>query len=179
MPRAGVALQRGSRGWALCSQQLAVPSEGRELASQVLQAQPVAQDAQEVAERGQRVVEGEAPRQPPVPGVGGTELPAGLAGCQPQLLPQPVALLHPLQLSHQVRGRPPEALRVQHRGGDAHEEDDDLQGAKPPRMWGVKFLPQAPWLAAVWGLVGFFELCVGLRGLQASQRSRGRGLGSV
>lgn len=139
---------------------LAVPSEGRELGSQVLQAQPVAHDAQEVAEGGQSVVEGEAPGQLPVAGAGGTELPAGLAGCQPQPLPQPVAALHQLQLGHGVGGDLPEPLRVQHGGGDADEEDDGLPGVKPAMStsllcW-VTFLPQAPWLTAIWVLVGFF-----------------------
>lgn len=65
-----------------------------------------------------------------VPGVGGSELPAGLAACQPQLLPQPLAALHQLQLSHHVGGDLPEPLRVQHGSGDAGEEDDDLQRSK-------------------------------------------------
>lgn len=105
-------------------------SEGRELGSQALQAQPVAHDAQQVAQGGQSVVQGEAPGQLPVPGVGGSELPAGLAACQPQLLPQPLAALHQLQLSHHVGGDLPEPLRVQHGSGDAGEEDDDLQRSK-------------------------------------------------
>lgn len=140
-------------------------SEGRELCSQVLQAQPVAHDAAEVAEGGQSVVEGEAPGQPPV--AGGSELPTGLAACRPRLLPRPRLLLLPLaalqelQLGHRVGGDPPEALRVQHGSGDADEEDDDLRGAKPAvstsRCGGLNSThPRPPWLAAIWLIAGSF-----------------------
>lgn len=107
-----------------------LPSEGGEPGSQVVQAQPVAHDAAEVAEGGQSVVEGKAPGQLPVAGVGGSEFPAGLAGRQPHLLPQPLAALHQVQLGHRVGGDLPEPLRVQHRSGDADEEDEDLRGSK-------------------------------------------------
>lgn len=109
------------------------PSEGRELCSQVVQAQPVAHDAAEVAEGGQSVAEGEAPGQLSVPGAGGLELPAGLTACLARLLPQPLALLQELQLGHRVGGDLPKALRVQDRGSDADEEDDGLRGSKAGR----------------------------------------------
>lgn len=93
------------------------------------------------------MVEGEAPSQPPVAGAGGSELPRALAALQE------------LQLGHRVGGDPPEALRVQHRSGDADEEDDDLRGAKPTvstsQVWRVKFHPR-PRLAAIWVIAGSF-----------------------
>lgn len=128
---------------------MAMPSEGSELGSQVAEAEPVAGDAAEVAERGQSVVEGEAPGQAPVAGVGGAELPAALAACRPQLLPQPLPLLQQVQLGHRVRGHLPEPLRVQHGGGDADQEDEDLRGSKarrehPAGLGGLNFSPSSP-----------------------------------
>lgn len=99
------------------------------MGSQVIQAQAIACDAAEVAEGGQRVVEGELPGELPVARVGGTQLPAGLAGEQPNLLAKAVAALDEVHVCHDVRGGLPKPLGVQHRGSDANEEDDDLQGS--------------------------------------------------
>lgn len=125
-PRVVVLARQPSPGGVLLSQ-------GSETGSQVVQAQAVACDAAEVAEGGQSVVEGELPGELPVAGVGGTQLPAGLAGEQPDLLAEAVAALHELHVCHDVRGDRSEPLCVQHRSSDANEEDDDLQGSNARR----------------------------------------------
>lgn len=136
-------------------------SQSPEMGSQAVQAPAVACDAAEVAEGGQTVVEGELPGQLPVAWVGGSQLPAGLAGSQPDLLAEAVSALKEVHLCQDVGGDGPKPLRVQHRSSDTNEENDDLQGSKAGcdhRTW-VRFLPQPisqTRLAAIWMLTGFF-----------------------
>lgn len=107
-------------------------SQGGEVGGQVVQAEAVAGDAAEVAEGRCGAVEGELPGQLPVAGVGGAQLPAGLAGEQPDLLPQAAAALDAVHVRRDVGGGLPEPLRVQRGDGHADEEDDDLQGEQRP-----------------------------------------------
>lgn len=108
-------------------------SQGGEVGGQAVQAGAVAGDAAEVAEGGGGAVEAELPGQLPVAGVGGSQLPAGLAAEQPHLLPQPTGALDAVHLRRDVTAGLPQPLRVQRGDGHADEEDDDLQEGSKAR----------------------------------------------
>lgn len=135
-------------------------SQSPETGSQVVQAPAIACDAAEVAEGGQSVVEGELPGQLPVARAGGSQLPAGLACSQPDLLAKAMSALEEVHLCHDVGGDGPKPLCVQHRSSNRNEEDNDLQGSKArcdQHTW-VRFLPQPisqTRLAAIWMLTFF------------------------